>query len=42
MKRSAAATADPSPAALRKAARKTPARTQKANARAARVGLVLT
>ena len=42
MKRSAAATADPPPAAPRKAARKVPARTQKANARAARVSLVLT
>lgn len=42
MKRSALATTQSAPAAPRKPARKTPARTQKANARAARVGLVLT
>jgi AcrR family transcriptional regulator len=41
MKRPALATSAALPAAPRKAARKTPARTQKANARAARVGLAL-
>jgi AcrR family transcriptional regulator len=42
MKRSAVAISDASSASARKRVRKTPARTQKANARAARVGLVLT
>lgn len=42
MKRQAHARAEIAPAEPRKSARKTPARTQRANARAARVGLVLT
>ena len=42
MKRSAVAIPESPPAPARKAARKVPARTQKANARAARVGLALT